>query len=392
MPASRSASRRSVYGDPLDPVVPGARKTWPSNQAALEDYREHLRINKYSKNVQAHYPVDIQVFIDSWGDHDVTRLGELDIENWVVRISSKCAKLQRGKQPICWAKQEIARCPLLTGAKADQYRNLCPGYQELQPSAVLSYLRSLKAWYIWMVDQRAIQFSPVDPVFRRYKRRHRAWFIKRRMRPDSKDWHMEDVKRLIEASPIQRGIMYALAAKCFLREHEVVNLTVDPRYFNLDEGWAEIPPDDSYGAKRTGNNRIILDDELQMLLRSRYMPLRQERLKHHADGTPVTDKLVVTTFGLAWHPNSFGGAIRQQMRKDLVHAGLMTGQERSRGERLIFHGLRALATTVTRDNGAPDSALQVMRGDRAVSSVDHYDRFLTRLPELYRNYGPRIGI
>ncbi len=284
---------------------------------------------------------------------------------------------------MCWAKQDIAQCPLLLGAKPENYANQCAGYQCLEPSAVLSYIGKLKGFYIWLVDQKAIPYTPVDAVFRRYKKRHSAWFHKRRMRPQRRDWNMEIAKTLIQGVPIQRGIMYALGAKCFLRLHEVVQLNVDPRFMNLEQGWMDIPSEWEYGGKRLGNSRIIIDDELRGLL-IRYLDFREERIKRGADGKPLTDKLVVTTFGHAWDPDSFRSAIRLQLRKDLVRLGLMTGKETKREQRLNFHGLRALATTAARDNGAPDSALQVMRGDKAVGSIDRYDSFQARLPALYR--------
>ncbi len=365
----------------------------------LEDWKRHLAANTYSKNVQAHYPVDVAVFMEFWGDHLVTGLGEQDIEAFTQVIATKCSKLQRNRltrggsmpQPNCTVGQDITRCPLLTGAKPDEYASHCVGYQALEPSAVLSYLRTLKAFYIWLVDQRAIKYTPVDPVFRRYKKRHKAWFIKRRARPQGRDWTMADAKTLIEHVPIRRQIIYALAAKCFLRMHEVFKLTIEPSHFSLEEGWIDIPDNPEYGDKRQGNTRIIIDAELRVLLAT-YLAWRSEHVRRDAEGQPVTNALVLTMYGLAWHPDSFRGAMRQQLRKDLKHAGIATGNEKTRDERLHFHGFRALATTEARNRGAPDAALQVMRGDMAPGSIGRYDRHEPRLPELYAKYGPQIGL
>jgi integrase len=372
----------------LQKSVPSEAKTWPSNEAMLADFEAFLRDNNYAATVREHYPHEVRVFMELWDGQPLTKLDDADIDSFVSVISRKCAKLQRGTHPRCLVKQPLSHCPLLLGADPETYPS-CPGYQALDPAGVRSYLRTLKAFYNWLVDQRAIKHNPVTPVFRRFSRRHKALFARRKSRPRARDWTMDEVKAYVEGTPIQRGFAVALGAKGFCRLHEVMKLTVAS--VNLQEGWIDIPDNYSYGDKRQGNNRIILDAELRSLT-VRLLQWREEHVRRKPDGTPVTDKLVLTTFGKAWAVKTFRGNFRLQLHKDCIRLGLMTGKETQRSQRLNFHGLRALATTWARGHRAIDAELQVLRGDCAPGAIDHYDRFLARLPELYRDYGPQIGL
>jgi integrase len=224
----------------------------------------------------------------------------------------------------------------------------------------------------------------------RFRRRHRLVIEQRQRNPRRRILKDDEVRRLIQGSPIRRAIVYALMAKCFLRIHEVMKLSLDPQYIDLKAGYIDLPPDPDYGDKRRGPNRIIIDSEMRPLLK-KYLAWRATKVKRTEEGVAVTDKLVITSFGKAWCSNGFQGNFRVMMHKDCVRLGIMTGKEKTRTERVNTSCFRAYASTRALDRGANSSQVQVLRGDKQAGVLGVYDNSRPRLDGLYRKFGPMLG-
>ena len=362
------------------------RRKWTSNKEIVEAWIEHLKRNNYSRNVLEHYPFDARVFIRPWKDTLITELSAEDIQQFVDLYSTKCSRLLNSDTPSCRLGLDIATCPVLRGEPAAG----CASYRAMDPSGILSIVRTVKALYGWLLEENHIPFNPVDPVFRKFKRRHRSLLIQRARNPRRRAVTVEEIRTLVQRSPIHHAIVYALMAKCFLREHEALKLRFNPQFCNLQDGWMELPPDRKFGDKRIGNNRIILDAELMVLMR-RYLDWRDRHVKRDQDGNEVTDRLILTMYGIEWGAG-WAGNFRSALHTDCERIGIMTGNEKEREQRFNCHCFRSFATTWARDHRAADAEVQVLRGDKAAGAIDRYDMYIARLPELYRQFGPQLGL
>lgn len=180
-------------------------------------------------------------------------------------------------------------------------------------------------------------------------------------------------------------------AKCFLRPHEAVKLSVTPPYYDPDNGVLRIPEDERYGRKRVGNHTLVIDAELRRLM-ARYLAWRDEHVQRRPDGTPVTDKLILNNNGTAHSPEAFLTNLEDQLARDCRRLGIPQRVKDGLLKPFTPHSFRGFATTWAADHGAPDSAFRVLRGDEAAGALDRYDQYIQRLPELYRRYGPRLGL
>jgi integrase len=362
------------------------RREWKDNEEIIAAWLEHMRLNNYSRNVLIHYPYDARVFARPWKDTLLTTLQADDVQQFVDLYATKCSRLMNGASPRCRIGHDIKRCPVLTGMPSAA----CPGYLAMDPAGILGIIRTVKALYAWLVEEGHIPFNPVDPIFRKYKRRNRGLLTKRARNPRRRTITVEEVRAMVKGSPPNHAVVYALMGKCFLRIHEALKLRLDPPYCSLDEGWFDLPPDQKFGDKRLGNTRILVDAELMSVLRS-YLAWRESRVRRREDGTPETDRLVLTNYGTEWG-EGWKGNFRKAMHDDCVRLGLMTGMETDRAQRVNPHCFRAFATTWARDHRATDAEVQVLRGDKAAGAIDRYDMYMARLPELYRQFGPVLGL
>lgn len=383
------------WGPRLRKSAPRDEKVWESNEQILAEWTEHLRIHGYSENVLNHYPTDLRVFMEVWGPPGpgqtlLTELEDPDIQAFIEAIGRKCSKLIRGEKPQCLKGHDLAKCPLLNTAENPETYHACPGYQPLIVSGVLSYLRSIQSFYRWLSESGYIKYNPANPVMGRFLQRHKADLQKLKRNPRRRVLKVEEVRRLVEGAPLHHAVAYAIAAKCFLREHEALKLRLG-RYCNLEEGWIEIPPESGkFGSKRLGNNRIIIDAELRPIL-ERYLVWRERKVKRDTSGQPLTDRLVLTIYGKEWG-KGWAGNFRKTLHTDCVRLGIMTGKETKREERFNTHCFRAFATTWARDKGINDAQLHVLRGDKGSGAIDVYDFHLGRLPGLYQSFAPVLGI
>lgn len=398
MTAPTDVTRKSTESNPagqydprLERAPPRAERKWTSNEEILLTWQAFLKDNSYSRNVQVHYPTQVRVFMRTWGETLVTRLEDQDIQLFVDLIGKKCSNLlRRTSRSQCRAGIGVDGCPLLNGLAPEQFTQ-CPSYRPLDPLAVLSYLTSIQGMYQWLVEAGYMKYNPARPTMARFRRRHRTTIEKRNRSPRRRILKLEEVQRLIQGAPIRRAIVYALMAKCFLRIHEVMKLSLDPRYCDLSAGFFDLPPDQDYGDKRRGPNRIVIDAELRILL-DQYLSWRERKIFRNADGSPASDKLVITNTGKPWGKNGFQGNFRIMMHKDCVRLGLMSGKETSREELVNTNCFRAFSSTVALDRGANSAQVQVLRGDKAQGTVGVYDDPRPRLAGLYRDFGPKVGI
>lgn len=363
------------------------QREWKSNEEIRAVYMAHLEAH-YAANTVRGYGRDIGVFFEVWGPTLVTTLAQADIEAFLARLAPKCSKLLNGANPVCRIGLDVSKCPLLTGA---DYAS-CKRYAPLDVMALWSYLRTIHSFYEWLLEAGHVPINPATGPMRRFRRKNLAVFEERRRKPRRRQMRIETLRTLIKKSPIQHAIMYLLMAKCFLRIHEVLKLTLAPSHCNLEEGWMDIPVIRGKPGKRQGNSRIILDAEAKRWL-TRYLEWRSEHIKRDEAGQPITETLIITPFGKPWGKDAVSN-IRAMMQRDCRRLGIMTGDETEREQRYGPHGLRAFATTWARDQRpAPvDAELQVIRGDRAPGAIDRYDFYMDRLPDLYQRFGPKLGV
>lgn len=373
------------WNDKLRKAPSRSLEPWITNERVQEEWERHVR-KRGAKNTQRNHITYLRVFFRSFDDL-VTTLERQDVEAFVERIGTKCAKLINGAEPQCLAKQPIQTCPVLHGIQP--YKG-CPRYQALDPSAVWSYICSINRFYEWLLEEGRVQANPCLPVMRDFASRHAALFDERRRKPRRRNLKIEEVRILVRDSPIHHGIAYMLMAKCFLRIHEVLKLSWDPDHCNLDEQWMDLPACWDLGDKRLGNPRIYLDAELLAWIR-RYRAWWEDHVKRRPDGQPAHHGFLITIFGLPWGKaaiQNFNRALQQRA----IDLKLMTGKETHRKDRVNSHCFRAFATTYAKDRDVSPMNLQTLRGDLSPGSITRYDDYLKRLPELYQAYGPKLGL
>jgi len=373
------------WNDKLRKAPSSAKEAWTTNAQIQAAWEAHVR-KRGAKNTQRNHITYLSVFFRSFDDL-ATTLERPDIEAFVERIGSKCAKLINGAAPQCLAKLPIATCPVLNGV---QPYTACPRYKPLEPSGVWSYICSINRFYEWLLEEERIAVNPCLPVMRDYASRHAAFFDERRRKPHRRNLKIEEVRTLVRDSPIHHGIAYMLMAKCFLRIHEVLKLSWDSDHCNLEEQWMDLPACWDLGDKRLGNPRIFLDAELLAWIR-RYRAWWEDHVKRKANGEPATQTFLITIYGRPWGKNcihNFNTALQDRA----IDLELMTGQETERKDRVNSHCFRAFATTYAKDRDVSPMNLQTLRGDLSPGSITRYDDYLKRLPDLYRSYAPRLGL
>ncbi|MHB1262120.1 MAG: hypothetical protein ACYC2H_10455 [Thermoplasmatota archaeon] len=362
-----------------------AKETWTTNARVQEEWEKHVR-KRGAKNTQRNHITYLAVFFRSFEDL-ATTLERSDIEAFVARIETKCAKLINGSSPQCLAKLPIATCPVLNGV---QPYTTCPRYQPLEPSAVWSYICSINRFYEWLLEEERVAVNPCLPVMRDYASRHAAFFDERRRKPRRRKLSLDEVRLLVRDSPIHHGIAYMLMAKCFLRLHEVLKLRWDPDHCNLEERWMDLPASWDLGDKRLGNPRIFLDAELLAWIR-RYRAWWENQVKRKPNGEPATQGFLITVFGKPWGRGAIHN-FNTALQNRAIDLKLMTGLETERKDRVNSHCFRAFATTYAKDRDVSPMNLQTLRGDLSPGSITRYDDYLKRLPELYRSYAPRLNL
>lgn len=376
-----------MWAPRLTPAAAQAPRQWSSNDEIITAWTEHLLNARFSRNVRLHYPILARVFADTWPCL-ITMLSPRDVANFADAIGHKCRHLQRGLHPQCRRGNPLASCPVVTGDRVAD----CKDYQSLLPSGVLSYLTVISSLYRWLVQAGHMPSNPAEPVAADFLERHKSFFEERKRNPNRRKLQDDEVRLLVERTPIRIAIIIALQAKGFLRIHEVMKLRCSPDYLDLEGGWLDIPRDDEYGNKRLGvNHRVILDAELKALL-LRYLTWRDAKVRRNDVGEPVTDKLCITNIGMAWTPNGFAGNYKQQLHQHCIRLGLMTGNETESHQRVNTHAFRAWACSWAAAHGAEPGQIRVLKGDRMPGTLDEYDDQHRRLPDLYRRFGPVIGV
>lgn len=371
----------------IEMAPPREMEIWDTNERIQSEWDKRVG-KRGAKNSQRNNRMYVAVFIRMFTAL-VTTLGKQDIEAFVDRISLKCSGLILGEHPQCRRKtNDIALCPLLTTGK--EYTS-CSGYQPLDPAGIWSYICAINRFYDWLLEEGRIARNPALGVMRDFASRHAAFFEERRRKPRRRDPTIEEVRLLVTQSPIQHAIGYLVMAKCLIRIHEVLKLSFAPAFFNLEEGWMDIPMNWDLGNKRKGNMRIILDAEAKRWIRL-YRIWWEDHVERDENGKPTHQQFLITTFGRPWAIETAIHNYNSTLHVNSKRIGLMTGKETKRQERLNSHGFRAFGTTAARERGAQDADIQLMRGDKAPGSIDRYDAYLRRLPELYRKFGPVIDV
>lgn len=372
------------WNDKIEKKPDRQKEEWTTNARIYDEWCRHVK-RRGAKNTQRNHVTYGAVFTNNF-DVPVTRLNRDDIQAFVDRIGTKCAKLMNGKVPQCLANQPVVSCPLLSGAAVDT----CQRYQPLEPTAVWSYICTINRMYGWLLEEERVATNPALPVMRDYASKHAALFDERRRKPRRRIVRLAEVRLLVAGSPPHHSIAYLALSKCFLRVHEVLKLSWDADHCNLEEGWMDLPPCWELGDKRLGNPRIILDAELVAALRT-YRAWWEDHVKRDANGAPVTQRVLITVFGKPWGKAAIHN-FNTALHKRCIALKLMTGTETQRKDRISTHSFRAFATSWARDAGIGTADLQTLRGDLSPGSIVRYDDYLRRLPELYRAYGPVIGL
>ncbi|HUR24963.1 MAG TPA: site-specific integrase [Candidatus Thermoplasmatota archaeon] len=376
-----------TWAQPIEKAPTRELEVWDTNERVYAEWVKRVG-KRGAKNSQRNNLVYVKVFVRMFSAL-VTTLGKQDVESFVDRISAKCSRLILSEVPECRGNEhDVTQCPLLRSAS--NYTE-CGGYQPLDPAGVWAYICAINRFYEWLLEEGRIARNPALGVMRDFASRYSAFFDERRRKPRRRDPTLEEVRLLVQQSPIQHGIGYLLMAKCLIRIHEVLKLSWAPGFYNLEEGWMDIPMDWDLGNKRKGNMRIILDSEAKRWIRV-YRAWWDDHVERDEHGQPTHQRFLITIFGRPWATNSAIHNYNTTLHTNAERLKLMTGEESRREQRLNSHGFRAFGTTAARERGAQDADIQVMRGDKAPGSIDRYDAYLRRLPELYRKFGPVLEV
>lgn len=366
------------------------QEPWTSNEQIWREWSD--RIERRGKpNTQRNLRVGTRPLFRMFDPVLVTDLNEDDMATFVATIEKKCSRLLNGAKPKCRRSRDfdINACPFVTGNPVDT----CPGYKPLQIGGTWAYICAINRLYDWLLVIGRVKMNPMLPVFHDFRSKHAAEFDDLVNNPRRRALTLDDVRTLVLGSPPNHAIGYLLAAKCYLRIHEVLLLTFDPRYCNIDEGWMIIPPaPPGEPRKRKGNSLIILDAEARAWLRWYRDTWWSAKVKRDEHGVPLTQEVMLTTFGMPWGANAEGNFCQGALHKDAERLGLMTGQEEAREQRINTHCFRAFATTWSRDRKIPDVDLALVRGDKIPGAVGRYDHYRPRLPRIYDEYAPVLGI
>jgi hypothetical protein len=320
----------------------------------------------------------------------VTKLGEDDMRNFLATLEPKCNSLMNGDEPTCKQGLDIATCPMLTGA----VRESCSKYHALRVGGVLSYLHCVSQMYEWFLEeQRLKDGNPMLPVLRDYKARHRSTIDRLADNPDRRDLTLDEVRTLVLGSPPSHAIVYFLCAKFLLRIHEGLRMSFDPQYYDLEEGLMVVPPglpDEPH--KRRGNHTVILDREAKNYITRYRETFWEPRVRRDDNGKAVTQRIALTAFGLPYRGKYAENNFNQQaLQKDAVRLGIMLGDEK-RGQRATSHCFRSFGVTYANERKCPQIDGWILRGDKVSGPAGRYDNYRPRLAELYRLYGPVLGI
>lgn len=323
-------------------------------------------------------------------DHLLTDLNEDDMRTFVDTIGSKCSRLMNGENPSCIRGLDITTCPIMHGRSP----TTCNQYAALRIQSVWSYITPINQMYEWFRKQNRLPngFNPMLPVMQDYRHRHRAEFDELTRDPNRRNLTLKEIQTLVKGSAPNHAVVYFMATKFFERIHEALRMSFEDRYCNLEEGWMILPaggPDEPH--KRKGNHDVILDMEAKHYLRT-YRDTWWKRKVKRIDDVPVTHRVALTNRGLPFADNAEGNFNRQCLQKDAKRLGLMTGDE-ERGETITTHAFRAFACTWARNRQVPPSDEAILRGDlTSGTSAARYDDYRQRLPSIYEEYAPVLGL
>lgn len=195
----------------------------------------------------------------------------------------------------------------------------------------------------------------------------------------------EEVEVLLRATrPPHLKTAFAILALTGVRCGEMQRLRASPQFFNLEEGWIEVPHVPKQ--KRVGESRLWMTDELVGWLET-YMPWREKRIKRDAAGNPLHDGLVITARGTHWASYD---TFHPAWHKALERAGILKGDE-DEFNTLTPHDMRHWLTTELRRAKAPDYFVALYRGDKRGVIADEYTHFTDEQKRReFLHYAPRI--
>ena len=376
--------------------VPAARgpRVFASNHAIVQAWKHEHLVPTGKRNNILHWPANAGLFVDvleaSYPGKGLFDLNDREVAAIIEAIGRKCSKFQRKNRngtPACQRGLDLATCPLMTGAAT----STCPEYARLTPNTLKGYYTQMGNLYRWAVREGYTAANPVEAAQSRWFMVNQPALDRIRRNPRKRNLSLHEVTTLVRNTPIHLAVLVALCACCFLRVHEAVKISLNPAVFNLKEGWILLPDDPEFGDKRKGNNRLIIMPSLRHVL-VRYLRWREERVRRNPDGSPVTDKLVLTSKGEAWCPNGFQELINSHIHKQAVRLGLMTGEEDRRELEINSHCYRGFATAYAMSKHANELEIKVLKGDRPMGAIQEYDNLVKRLPELYDQFAPVLDV
>lgn len=378
--------------DPKPAKAPDeGKEPWTNNVQIWGKWDE--RIERRGKpNTKRNLRMYTKPLFRMYPDTLITELNQQDMATFRDTMAGKCSRLMNGETPQCRRGNvyDITACPLLTG----QPTSCCAGYAPLQIGGLKSYLASVNQMYAWFLEEGRITKNPMLPIFNDFLTDNKAAFEDLTNNPRRRVLTLEEVRTLVLKSPPQHAIAYLLSAKCFLRIHEALLLTFDPRYCNLDEGWMKIPPvPPGWPRKRQGNPDIILDAEAREWLRWYRDTWWTAKVRRETDDKPVTMNVVLSQWGLPRDgENAENNFNKHALHVDAKRLGIMTGKETEREERTNTHCFRAFATTWARGTRVDPTDNCLLRGDKVQGAAGVYDHYRPRLPKLYADHAPVLGI
>jgi integrase len=342
---------------------------YKDNQEALDAWFEadasNLRPTTLNK-----YRSAIERFVRDWGDVPVWTLRKRDLWQYVQNVQLLCRFYQgtsaNGRKPNCIQNQNL-----------DQCGPACVAFKALRQLSVRNTLCAVIRFYDHLADMEVIEHNVMRDVARQWVRKTPKE-VGRIRQPAT----LEQVKRLTGMGvPIQRRAVYAVLAKTGVRIGEAANIRIDSEHFNLEEGWLKLPSE-GY-AKRKGNRYVVIDSELQPVLREylewREVKARQLNISH--------DYLFIVQTGRNLRTITGGPGNTGWVRPDLKRTGAV-----GEGPDITFHSFRHYFSDTIKRNGIDSYWFHVLRGDvvRGTEGV-YIHPTVDDIQKQYNDHRPRLA-
>ncbi len=365
-------------------------RPFTSNAAVFQAWHSTFAKSHRPTTIQR-YSTEIQTFMRAWDPVLVTTVPRHDIVRYIGEYEKVCCNYRpapfNSSKERCAAGLDIKQCPLLTG------KGTCPKYQGRPFTTTQSHLQTVNNLYDFLQAQGYLENNPAESAIKHWLETNSH----AKVRHEARCFTDEELRRLIRAEkrPNVR-FLFVLLAKSLVRIEEALSLTIDPRYFNLDEGWILIPQLGGKRSKSKGNHLIIIDDELRDYFVG-YLKWRKSRAKPSAG-----NHLILNAYGRPATIKQYREIKMRWFDRAMLEVGI-NQPGRPRHENAGPHTFRHWGTQKMKDNRCDREMLELFRGCRLHGNMDVYLHMRIETPVQvgdkkrvealraeYLRYGPRI--